>query len=178
MSINPENVEKVTKWPVPKSVMDAEKFLGFINYQREHIKDYAKLTSLLYELTGIRATFTSGSRHQDAFETLKQKMVTAAILSYPNASDMFVLDTDASNHAIGAVLSQLQDDVERVVCYGSYVLTLEQRRYCVTQKELLAVVRFTRQFQHYLLGRKFLLRTDHNSLTWYFRLKYLEGQFA
>ena len=126
---------------------------------------------MLYELTGIRATFTSGSRHQDVFETLKQKMVTAAILSYPNASD-------TSNHAIGAILSQLQDDVERVVCYGSYVLTLEQRRYCVTQKELLVVVRFTRQFQHYLLDRKFLLRTDHYSLTWHFRLKYLEGQFA
>ena len=105
-------------------------------------------------------------------------MVTAPILSYPNASDMFVLDTDASNHAIGAVLSQVQDDVERVVCYGSYVLTPEQRRYCVTRKELLAVVRFTRQFRHYLLGRKFLLRTDHNSLTWLLRFKYLEGQLA
>ena len=178
VSINPENVEKVTKWPVAKSVKDAEKFLGFINYHREHIKDYAKLMSVLYELTGSRATFSWKSRHQDAYETLKQKMVTAPILSYPNASDMFVLDTDASNHAIGAVLSQVQDDIERVVCYGSYVLTPEQRQYCVTSKELLAVVRFTRQFRHYLLGRKFLLRTDHNSLTWLLRFKYLEGQLA
>ena len=82
-SINLENVEKVTKWPVPKSVKDVEKFLGFINYQREHIKDYAKLTSVLYKLTGSRATFSWESRHQDVFETLKQKMVTAPILSYP-----------------------------------------------------------------------------------------------
>ena len=90
MSINPENVEKMTNWPVPKSVKDVEKFLGFINYHREHIKGYTKLTSVLYELTGSRATFTWDSRHQDAFKILKQKMVTAPILSYPNASDMFV----------------------------------------------------------------------------------------
>ena len=69
-----------------------------------------------------------------------------------------LLDTDASNHAIEAVLSQVQDDIERVVCYGSYVVTPVQRRYCVTQKELLAVVRFPRQFRHYFWGRKFLLR--------------------
>ena len=157
VSINPENVEKMTKWPVPKSVKDVEKFLGFINCHREHIRDYAKLTSVLYEVTGSQATFTWESRHQDAFETLKQKMVTAPILSYPNASDMFMLDTDTSNYAIGAILSQLQNDVKQVVCYGSYVLEPEQRRYCVTRKELLAVVRFTRQFQHYLLGLNFLL---------------------
>ena len=88
------------------------------------------------------------------------------------------MDTDASGQAIGAVLSQIQEDAERVICYGSYVLTPAQRKYCVTKRELLAVVRFTRQYRHYLLGRKFLLRTDHNSLTWLLRFKYIEGQFA
>ena len=81
VSINPKNVEKVTKWPISKYVKDVEKFLVFINYHREHIKDYVKLTSMIYELTGSRATFTWESRHQDALETLKQKMVTAPILS-------------------------------------------------------------------------------------------------
>ena len=81
-------------------------------------------------------------------------------------------------HAIGAVLSQIQNDCEKVICYGSYVLTPEQRKYCVTRRELLSVVHFTRQFRHYLLGRKFLLRTDHNSLTWLLRFKHIEGQLA
>ena len=62
--------------------------------------------------------------------------------------------------------------------HESFVLTPEQRKYCVTRKELLAVVRFTRQYRHYLLGRKFLVRTDHNSLTWLLRFKYIEGQLA
>ena len=76
------------------------------------------------------------------------------------------------------MLSQLQDGDEKVISYGSYVLTPEQRKYCVTRRELLAVIRFTRQFRHYLLGRKFYLRTDHNSLTWLLRFKYIEGQLA
>ena len=68
---------------------------------------------------------------------------------------------------IGAVLSQLDDEGrERVVAYGSRTLSKAERRYCVTRRELLAVVVFTRQYRPYLTGRKFLLRTDHGSLTW------------
>ena len=99
------------------------------------------------------------------------------ILSYPNAEDVFVLDTDASGHAIGAVLSIIQKDCEKVICYGSYGLTPEQRKYCVTIRELLSVVRFTRQCRHYVLGYKFLLCTDHNSLTW-LQFKHIDGQLA
>ena len=178
VAVNPENVRKVRDWPVPKSVKDVERFLGFLNYHREHIKDYASSTQILYKLTGSKAKFSWGESEQSAFDSLKEILTSAPILAYPNPSDTFVLDTDASEYAIGAVLSQLQDGKERVICYGSYVLSPEQRKYCVTRKELLAVVRFTRQYRHYLLGREFLLRTDHNSLTWLLRFKYLEGQFA
>ena len=178
VSVNPENIDKVKKWPIPKSVKDVESFLGFINYHREHIPDYGNITGVLYQLTGRKAVFDWKEAHQAAFELLKRKMLSAPILSYPNAHDTFILDTDASGQAIGAVLSQVQDEAEKVICYRSYVLTPAQRRYCVTKRELLAVVRFTRQYRHYLLGRKFLLRTDHNSLTWLLRFKYIEGQFA
>ena len=178
VSINPENIEKVKTWPVPKSVREVEQFLGFINYHRDHIPNYADITSILYKLTGSKAEFHWDTQEQEAFDLLKEKMITAPILSYPNAYDSFILDTDASNVAIGAALSQLQDEQERVISYGSFVLTPEQRKYCVTRKELLAVVRFTRQYRHYLLGRNFLIRTDHNSLTWLLHFKYIEGQLA
>lgn len=100
------------------------------------------------------------------------------MLGYPTAGGKYILDTDASSHSIGAVLSQLQWGEERVLTYVSSHLTPAQQRYCVTRRELLAVVRYTCQFRHYLLGRKFLLRTDHGSLTWLFRFKYPEGQLA
>ena len=157
---------------------DVEKFLRFVNYHRDHIQDYAGLTSILYKLIGSKSTFEWQESHQEAFESVKEKLVNAPILAYPNATDIFILDMDASGTAIGAVLSQLQDDDEQVISYGSYVLTPEQCKYCVTRRELLAIVRLTRQFRHYLLGRKFYLRTDHNSRTWLLHFKYIEGQLA
>lgn len=91
----------------------------------------------------------------------------------------FILDTDASNLGIGAVLSQEQDDgQEQVIAYGSRVLSKAERRYCVTRRELLAVVYFLQHFRPYLLGRHFTLRSDHGSLTWLRNFKEPEGQLA
>ena len=91
---------------------------------------------------------------------------------------MFILDTDASDFAIGAELSQVQDGEVRTIAYASNILLPTQRSYCVTRKELLAVVKFTDQFRHFLLGRTFTVRTDHNSLVWLFSFRKLEGQLA
>src|SRR5206468_10859521 len=75
-------------------------------------------------------------------------------------------DTDASNTAIGAVLSQVQEGEERVIAYASRTLSRPERNYCVTRRELLAIVYFAKQFRSYLLGREFLIRTDHSALRW------------
>ena len=91
---------------------------------------------------------------------------------------MFILDTDASNVGIGAVLSQEQDGIEKVIAYGSKKLDQQQQRYCVTRRELLAVVTFVHEYRHYLLGKQFLIRTDHNSLRWLFSFKDPQGQMA
>ena len=96
----------------------------------------------------------------------------------PNTRDQFILFTDASNEAIGAELLQLQEGEERVIAYGSSAMTPEQRRYCVTRRELLAVIKFTRQYRHYLLGRPFVVRTDHSSLTWLLNFRNPQGQLA
>ena len=98
---------------------------------------------------------------QAAFETLREALVCAPILAYPNVTDDFIIDTDASGTAIGAELIQVQGYEERVISYGSFVLTPLQRKYFTTRLELLALVRFMREYRHYLLGRKFTVRTDH-----------------
>ena len=119
-----------------------------------------------------------GDEEQKAFEELKEKLTAAPILGYPCDKGDFILDTDASQCAIGAVLSQVQDGREMVIAYGSRRLTKSERNYCVTRQELLAIVWFSEHFKHYLVGRKFLLRTDHGSLRWLFSFKEPEGQMA
>ena len=89
------------------------------------------------------------------------------MLAYPNQDDHFILNTDVSNHSIGEELLQVQDGIEWLIGFGSFVLDAAQRNYCTTRKELLAVVRFTRHFKHHLLGRVFTVGTvDHSSVTW------------
>lgn len=98
------------------------------------------------------------------------------MLAYPDFTKPF---TDASDTGIGAVLSQAGiDGKERVVAYASRMLSKPERRYCVTRRELLAVVTFIHQFRHFLMGHHFTLRTDHGSLTWLQRFKEPEGQMA
>ena len=112
------------------------------------------------------------------FETLKKKMVEAPILAHPAFSKEFILDTDASDVAIGAELSQKFEGRESVIVYASRTLTKAERRYCVTRKQLLALVHFVKYFRQYLYGRPLVVRTDHASLRWISNFKNPEGQIA
>eukprot|EP00731_Ephydatia_muelleri_P039068 Em1080g2a len=104
---------------------------------------------------------------------------SSPILAYPDHERRFILDADASDVGIGAVLSQVSCyGSECVIAYASRSLTRPEQRYCVTRKELLAVVEFIHHFRHYLLGREFTLRTDHGSLVWLRNFKEPEGQLA
>ena len=115
---------------------------------------------------------------KEAFDELKRRLTTAPVLAYPTASGRFTLDTDASERGIGAVLSQEQNGQERVVAYFSLSLNRRERNYCVTRKELLAVVKATEKFHYYLYGQRFVIRTDHASLKWLFNFRHPEGQIA
>ncbi|GFT08171.1 retrovirus-related Pol polyprotein from transposon 297 [Trichonephila clavipes] len=110
--------------------------------------------------------------------SLKEALTSSPILIYPQPDKPFILDTDASNESVGAVLSQEIDGQERVVAYWSKCLSKPERNYCVTRKELLAIVKAIEHFHHYLYGQKFLLRTDHASLTWLMNFRNTEGQVA
>ncbi|GFX60894.1 retrovirus-related Pol polyprotein from transposon 17.6 [Trichonephila clavipes] len=114
----------------------------------------------------------------DPEKVLKEALTSSPILIYPQPDKPFILDTDASNESVGAVLSQEIDGQERVVAYWSKCLSKPERNYCVTRKELLAIVKAIEHFHHYLYGQKFLLRTDHASLTWLMNFRNTEGQVA
>ena len=156
---------------------ELQSFLGFMNYHRNHIRDFAQISADLYALIHAEH-FNWKIRHQACFEKLKDLAISAPMLCHPSPDGLFILDTDASGTQIGAALSQVQDGVVKPICFASHVLLNQHRNYCTTPKELLAVVKFCRQFRHYLLGRLFLICFDHNSLVWLTRFKHLEGQLA
>jgi hypothetical protein len=176
--VDPVKVEKVQNWPVPTSVTALLSFLGFVNYHREHIPHLALVAAPLYQLTKKDAPFEWGPCQEEAFHTLKRALTQAPLLAFPLPSGDFILDTDASDGAIGAELSQVQNGQEKVIAYASHSLNPAQKNYCTTRKELLAVVMYTRHFRHYLLGRSFYVRTDHVSLAWLMRFKQPTGQLA
>ena len=173
-----KKIECIADWPIPTSVKEVRSFLCLCSYYRRFIADYSHIAKPLTRLTEKNFKFNWIKECAEAFEKLKQMLITAPILAHPDFSKPFILDTDASDHAIGAVLSQKVDDKERVVAYASRTLTKTERKYCVTRKELLALVYFVKYFRHYLYGCEFTVRTDHGSLRWLMNFKNPEGQVA
>jgi transposase InsO family protein len=175
VATDPAKTEKVAAWPCPTSVTEVQRFLGLASYYRRFIRNFAQIAKPLHRLTEKTQGFQWTEQCDDAFRELKQRLTSAPILAFPDFSQTFILDTDASQTGIGAVLSQVQEGRERVVAYASRTLSKAERRYCVTRRE---VVTYVQHFQNYLLGRRFELRTDHGSLTWLQGFKEPEGQLA
>ena len=175
---NPKLIDAVKNWKAPVNKKAVQQYLGLCNYYRKFIPNFSDIAFPLTQLTRKEAEFDWTDSAQRSFETLKASLCQAPILAYPMNEGEFILDTDASDVGIGAVLQQVQDGKEHVIAYSSKKLDKQQRRYCVTRKELLAVVTFLREFRHYLLGRKFTVRSDHSSLRWLMGFKEPQGQLA
>ena len=178
---DPQKTSKVKEWPwpTPTTVKEVQQFLGLANYYRRFIQDFATIAKPLHRLTESNRPFQWTKECQHSFSTLKNHLTSAPVLALPNWPRPFVLDTDASEVGIGAVLSQIhQDGTEHVIGYASRTQTKPERNYCVTQKELLAVVTFMKHFRQYLIGHHFTIRTDHGALTWLQNLKTPEAQLA
>ena len=178
ITTDPAKIQAVEEWPVPTNVTEVRSFIGLCSYYRRFVKDFAKIAEPLHHLTGKRARFEWTDACQQAFEDLKFRLVSSPILAMPQDEGQYRLDTDASNDAIGAVLSQIQDGQERVIAYASRLLSKTERNYCVTRRELLAVIYFVKQFRPYVLGRPFIIRTDHAALKWLRTMEDPVGQQA
>eukprot|EP00731_Ephydatia_muelleri_P009168 Em0004g1506a len=160
VATDPSKTEAVSKWPIPQNRKEVQQFLGLANYYRRFVKDFALISKPLQRLTEKNAPFEWTIGCQNAFDELRKRLVSSPVLAYPDYERRFILDTDASDVGIGAVLSQVSDcGSERVIAYASRSLTRPEQR-------------------QYLLGREFTLRTDHGSLVWIRNFKEPEGQLA
>ena len=178
---SPDKVSAVQNWPVPRNLKELKSFLGLVTYYRRFIKGFAKISVPLHFLSQKDVPFRWTPACDSAFNCLKRKLVSAPILAYPDFTEhasSFIVDCDASNFGMGACLSQIQEGQERVIAYVSKKLSSAQRNYSVYERELLAVVTSLDEFRHYLLGKSFVLRTDHQALKWLMTLPEPRGRRA
>ena len=166
---DPQKVAAVREWPEPKTVKQLRSFVGFCNYYRRFVKDFAQIARPLHELTKKNARFEWSPCCQMAFDRLRLELATALVLQFPRYDCPFIIDTDASNVSLGAVLSNFIDGVEHPIVFASRSLSKTETMYSTTKREALAVVQVLKWFKHYIWGLSFVIRTDHASLKWLFR---------
>ena len=168
---DPDKLKAIDEWPVPKNLTELRAFVGLASYYRRHVEGFSDLAKPLSELTRKNQPFIWGPDQQRAFEILKKRLMNYPVLAPPLPEGRYIIDTDASDFAMGAVLQQEQNGTVRVISYASKTFDAAERQYCTTRKELAAVIYALKTFRHYILGvEKFLLRTDHGALTSLFRV--------
>ena len=165
ISTNNNMIKRIIEVEIPKCSKQLRSFLGLANYYRKFVPNFAEIAKPLYEATkGHEKDIKWNDDCEESFRKLKHALSSAPILAFPNKVDYFILDTDACFSGIGAVLSQVQNGCEKVIAYGSRLLSAHEKGYCVTRKELLAIYEYVLYFRHYLYGKKFDIRTDHKAL--------------
>jgi len=164
IEVQPEKVEAVENWPTPCNLPELRSFVGLCSYYRKFIAGFADLAAPLHALTRKNARFQWNSEQEEASNQLKERLTSAPVLGMPREDGVYYLDTDASDVGLGAVLSQEQDGQEVVLAYASKALSSTEKNYEVTRRELLAVLYGLKVYRQYLLGRKFVIRTDHSAL--------------
>jgi hypothetical protein len=174
--MDPAKIGAVLEWPAPKTVREVQAFLGFANFYRRFIASYSRIAKPLTELTKKDQEFNWNKEAQDAFDALKTCFTTAPILATFDPERHIVLETDASDFAIGACLGQLDEQGKlKPVAYYSRKMTPAELNYDIHDKELLAIVVAFEQWRVYLEGSKFKVQvwTDHKNLTTFTTTKIL-----
>ncbi len=137
---NPGKVDAVVHFPVPKTITDIRSFLGLTRYYRNYVRGYSRLVVPLFELTRKDVAFVWDLGCQRAFKALKRALVIAPVLIRPDFKKPFCLDVDWSPKGVGAILSQKEGRMERVVAYASKGLTSAQRKFHLMEGECYALI--------------------------------------
>lgn len=175
---NPKKIESIQNYPEPRNLKELRAFLGLSGYYRRFVKNYAKiakpLTRYLKGENGHRQISKNESKNfnitldnegKKAFKLLKEILSSEDVLAFPDFNKPFLLTTDASNKAIGAVLSQNFHDGERPITFISKTLSSTEENYATNEKEMLAIVWALHTLRNFIYGHKVVIYTDHQPLT-------------
>lgn len=180
--MDPKKVCAVVDWPPPTSRVELQRFLGFANFYRKFIRGYSSVAAPLTALTSTKVRFAWTPCADRAFVGLKQRFTSAPILTHPDPSLQFVVEVDASDVGVGAVLSQRspQDQKLHPCAFLSRRLSPSERNYDIGNRELLAVKVALEEWRHWLEGAEqpFLVWTDHKNLEYLHSAKRLNSRQA
>ena len=152
--------------PPPKTATEVRSFLGLAGYYRRYVKNFAAIAGPLHALTKKDAVFHWSADCQNAFDRLKTLLTTSPITAFPDFSQSFRLYTDASTAGLGAILAQVREGKERIICCTSRSLNQAEKAYPATKLECLTNVWAVAKFHPYLMAMPFEVYTDHYALQW------------
>ncbi|GFW13751.1 retrovirus-related Pol polyprotein from transposon 17.6 [Trichonephila clavipes] len=170
------NIETIRKLAPPKDVKELQIFLGSINVYQKFIKDYAKLRVPLNKLLKKDAIWNWSHECQEAYQKLKNCLISKPILKLYNSQYPCHVFCDASQDSIGVVLKQHPDGTLYPIAYHSRQLLKHEKNYTISEKECLAIIDALDKFHCYLHGSKFTIHTDHAALQWLKSVKHLTGR--
>jgi hypothetical protein len=176
ISMDPRKVASILEWPEPKNVKDVQSFMGLGNYYRKFIRAFSRITAPLTNLTKAGKEFRWEKEEREAFKELKKRFTTAPVLQLYNPERQVVIETDASDFALGGCLNQADEEGKlHPVAFHSRKFIAAEINYDVHDKELLAIVEAVKTWEIYLLGSKHetLIYTDHKNLQTFMTTKEL-----
>ena len=168
-------IEVIRNYPIPKTKKQVRQAIGLFSYYRKFIPNFSEIAYPITDLTKKGRTNSVAWTHECemAFKTLKNAMCSEPVLHLPDHNKTFYIQVDASDHGLGAILSQYDaEGNEHPICFASRKLLPREAHYATTEKECLGVIwAVTKMFRCYIYGKHFVLIVDHNPLVWLNRVK-------
>lgn len=178
---DPSKVSAILNFPTPRNTTEIKRVNGLISYYRRFIKDYARLSAPITSLLkgrGKGRTIQWTPEAENSFQEIKRRIATAPVLASPDFSKDFLIQTDASDVAVGAVLFQEFEGKEHPIAFASRTLTASERKYSATERELIGVIFGIEHFRGYVEGTSFCVITDCAALKWLNNLREPTGRLA
>jgi hypothetical protein len=164
VAVDPDKIKSIIDWPTPKDVYDIRSFLGLAGYYRRFIKGFSKIGFPITSLQKKEVKFIWTSKCEERFQQLKFLLTNAPVLNIVDPNKEFLVCIDACKEGLEGVLMQ----EGHVICYKSIKLNEYEVNYVTHDVELAAIVHVLKMWGHYLLGRRFVLMTDHRGLRYLF----------
>lgn len=163
--------DKILSYPKPTNADECKRFVAFVNYYRRFIPNFSNHATHITKLTRKKTPFVWTTDCENAFEYLKNSLLSPEILKYPDFEKPFCITTDASKIACGAVLSQDYNGTQLPIAFASKTFTKGEANKSVIEQELTAIHWAINFFKPYIYGTKFLIKSDHKPLTYLFAMK-------